>query len=148
MKLVIQRVEKGKVEILKSKKVTGEIETGLFVLLGVAKEDTPEIAEQLATKLSKLRVMKDKEGKMNLTVNQVNGSFLVVSQFTLYADTSGGNRPSFVKAADPKKAEEIYEHFIKVLREKGEKVETGSFGAYMNISTSLDGPVTIILETP
>lgn len=146
MKLVVQRVDKAKVEVVEKRKKTGEINTGLLVLVGVSKKDTLKSAEELAEKLSKLRVMKDEKEKMNLTVKQVNGSFLVVSQFTLYADTSGGNRPSFINAANPKKAEEIYEHFIKSLKDNGEKVETGSFGDYMDITASLDGPVTIIFE--
>lgn len=146
MKLVIQRVDKAKVEIVEGRKKTGEINSGLFVLVGVSKKDELKNAEELANKIAKLRVMKDENDKMNLTVKQVDGSFLVVSQFTLYADTSGGNRPSFINAAEPKKAEEIYEHFIKCLKDKGENVETGSFGDYMDITASLDGPVTIILE--
>lgn len=147
MRLVIQRVNKAQVTVLDTKKVAGLIEKGLFVLVGVKKGDTQKDAEILAEKLVKLRVMADSQGKMNLSVGEVGGSFLIVSQFTLYADTSGGNRPSFINAALPDEAEKIYEHFISKLKELGAKVETGTFGAYMEISASLDGPVTIVLES-
>lgn len=143
MKLVVQRVKKAKVVVVPDKAV-GEIGIGLFVLAGVKKGDSPLDAEVLADKLVKLRVMKDKEDKMNLSVSDVDGKFLVVSQFTLNADTSGGNRPSFINAALPEGAKKIYEHFIAKLKEKGANVETGEFGAYMNIDCVLDGPVTII----
>lgn len=124
----------------------GKINKGLFVLVGINKEDTQEKAAKLAEKLTKLRVMADKEDKMNLSVAEVGGQCLIVSQFTLYADTSGGNRPSFIQAAAPDKAEAIYDYFASCLIEKGLKVETGSFGNYMEIEAELDGPVTIILE--
>lgn len=134
-------------------KVVGQIGKGLFVLVGVKRGDTEKDAEMLAAKLAKLRVMSDENDKMNLSVSDVNGSFLVVSQFTLYADTSGGNRPSFVSAALPEPARRVYDHFITKLKETGMsnplrgKVETGKFGAYMEIEAALDGPVTIILES-
>jgi D-tyrosyl-tRNA(Tyr) deacylase len=147
MRLVVQRVEKAKVQRLsqdKSWETVGEIGKGLFVLVGMKKEDSEKDVEILAQKLSKLRVMSDKTGKMNLSVNEVGGSILVVSQFTLHADTSGGNRPSFINAEEPKRAKELYEFFVKKLKENGIKVETGSFGDYMKIETVLDGPVTII----
>jgi D-tyrosyl-tRNA(Tyr) deacylase len=142
MRLVIQRVKKANVKV--DAKVVGEIENGLFVLVGVSKEDTKKDAEELAEKLAKLRVMADKEGKMNLAVKDVGAKILVVSQFTLYGDTSGGNRPSFIHAAEPAHAQEIYEHFISELKGKGIEVETGEFGTYMQIETLLDGPVTIL----
>lgn len=145
MRLVIQRVSKTSVKV--GEKVVGKISKGLFVLVGIKKGDGLEDAEVLAEKLYKLRVMADKEGKMNLTVSDVEGEFLVVSQFTLYADTSGGNRPSFIKAAEPAEAKKIYEYFLSKLKEKGAKVETGSFGEYMEIESLNDGPVTILLET-
>lgn len=144
MRLIIQRVKKAKVSA--SGKVVGQIGKGLFVLVGVKKGDSENEAERMAEKLSKLRVMADEEGKMNLGVKDVGAELLVVSQFTLYADTSGGNRPSFTHAAEPKAAKKIYEHFLAKLREKEIKVETGSFGDYMEISSELDGPVTIFLE--
>ena len=137
MKLVIQRVKKAKVDI------AGGIGTGLFVLVGIKRGDTKEQARVLAEKLVKLRVMADAGGKMNLSAQD----FLVVSQFTLYANTAGGNRPSFMEAALPVDAKEIYEHFVTKLRELGAKVATGSFGDYMKIDAVLDGPVTIVLES-
>lgn len=127
-------------------RIVGSIGKGLFVLVGMAKEDNTKNAEILAEKLSKLRIMSDDDGKMNLSLEQAKGSLLIVSQFTLYADTSRGNRPSFVKAAEPRVAENIYDFFVKYLKEKGLKVETGSFGKFMQINLVLDGPVTIILE--
>lgn len=143
MRLVIQRVSKAKVTV--DKKTVGEIKRGLFVLVGVKKGDSEKEAETLAEKLMKLRIMADEEAKMNLSVKDAGGSFLVVSQFTLYADTSGGNRPSFINAALPDEAKKVYQHFLTKLRALGGKIETGSFGAYMEIETVLDGPVTIIL---
>jgi D-aminoacyl-tRNA deacylase len=143
MKLVIQRVSSAQVSV--GNKVVGEIDKGLLVLLGVKQDDTLEETKLLAEKLIKLRIMADENGKMNLSVADAKAKVLVVSQFTLYADTSKGNRPSFIKAADPAKAEEIYKHFIEYLKHKGIHVETGSFGDYMEINTILDGPVTIIL---
>lgn len=144
MKLVVQRVSSAKVIRVFDGKVTGEIGLGLFVLVGFKKGDTKETVRLLADKLLKLRVMSDENNKMNLTVKGVEGSFLVVSQFTLYADTKGGNRPSFVNAEDPAKAEELYNLFVEKLKSIGVKTETGSFGDYMKIEAELDGPVTII----
>ena len=146
MRILIQRVKKATVSVVETKKLVGEIGSGLFVLVGVKKGDTQKDADILVEKLAKLRVMADSEGKMNLSVKDIGAEILVVSQFTLYADTSGGNRPSFINAADPKTAKEIYEHFIDALKEKGLKIETGNFGDYMKIDTELDGPVTIIME--
>ncbi len=145
MKLVIQRVNSARVTV--DSKVVGEIGKGLFVLFGSGMNDTKKEAEVLAEKLIKLRIMSDDQGKMNLSVVDINASILVVSQFTLYADTTGGNRPSFVKAKEPKEAEALYEYFIKLLKDKGVNVQTGSFGEYMKINCELDGPVTIVLET-
>jgi D-tyrosyl-tRNA(Tyr) deacylase len=144
MKLVVQRVKKAKVIRTEDKKVVGEIGLGLFVLVGFKKGDNEKEVEILSDKLSKLRVMSDKNDKMNLSTQDVGGSILVVSQFTLYADTVGGNRPSFINAEEPVKAKSLYELFITKLKEKGMKVETGSFGDYMEIEAVLDGPVTII----
>lgn len=153
MRLVVQRVKEARVS--SNGEVVGEIGRGLFVLVGVARFDKTEYADVLANKLIKLRVMADEEGKMNLSIKDppvgeasVNSEILVVSQFTLYADTSGGNRPSFIQAADPKLAEEIYNTFVQSIKQQGVKVATGSFGNYMEIETVLDGPVTIILEYP
>lgn len=146
MKLVIQRVSEAKVTRVKDGEVVGKIGLGLFVLFGVKKGDTEKEAEIRANKLFKLRLMSDPQDKMNLSVNDVDGRFLIVSQFTLYADTTGGNRPSFVNAAHPDDAKKIYNFFIDKLISLGAKVETGSFGEYMKIETVLDGPVTIIYE--
>lgn len=146
MRLVIQRVKKAKVS--SAGKIFGQIGKGLFVLLGVGKEDKTESAAPLAEKLANLRVMADEQGKINLSVKDVGGEVLVVSQFTLYADTSFGRRPSFVKAAQPERAKEIYERFVEKLKQKGVKVASGSFGEYMEIESTADGPVTIILEHP
>jgi len=143
MRLVVQRVKKGSVSA--KGKVVGKIGEGLFVLVGVAEGDTEKNAEVLAEKLAKLRVMADKAGKMNLSVKDVDSEVLAVSQFTLYADTSKGNRPSFIKAGEPELANKVYKHFVTKLRELGVKVETGEFGAYMEIDVQLDGPVTIII---
>lgn len=147
MKLVIQRVKSASVESIDSGKIVGEIGSGFLVLLGVKKGDDLKKADILAEKLAKLRIMSDKEGKMNLSIKDVYASILVVSQFTLYANTSGGNRPSFIDAALPDQARKIYQHFVEKLREKKLKIETGSFGDYMKIKAELDGPVTIILES-
>jgi D-tyrosyl-tRNA(Tyr) deacylase len=144
VRLVVQRVEKAKVISVETDKVLGEIGIGLFVLVGIKKGDSEKEVESLAQKLSKLRVMSDKAGKMNLSVKDVGGSLLVVSQFTLHADTSEGNRPSFINAEEPDKAKKLYELFIEKLKDNEISVETGSFGDYMKIEAVLDGPVTIL----
>lgn len=146
MRLVIQRVNRASVKVVSTGKIAGEIEKGLFVLVGIKKGDTTKQAEELANKLVKLRVMADDQEKMNLSVLDTKDSILAVSQFTLHADTSDGNRPSFINAELPDKAKEIYNYFVEKLKENGVKVEIGSFGDYMKITTELDGPVTIILE--
>ncbi len=145
MKLVIQRVTKASVSV--EEKTVGEIGKGLFVLVGIKKDDSENDVDRLVEKLLKLRIMADENGKMNLTVNDVGGEYLIVSQFTLFANTTGGNRPSFIDAAEPKDAKKHYEYFIDKLRVGGAKVKTGSFGDYMDIRCQLDGPVTIILES-
>ncbi len=145
MKLVVQRVKTASVKT--DGKVVGQIDKGLFILVGVGIGDTVKKAEDLAKKVAKLRIMSDENDKMNLSVKDVSGEILAVSQFTLYADTSAGNRPSFVKAEEPEKARQIYEHFVEVLKNEGIQVETGKFGAYMFIDPVLDGPVTIVLES-
>ncbi len=146
MRLVVQRVNKAKVTRVSDNKIVGEIGVGLFVLLGVKKGDTESDVHLLAEKIPKLRVMSDKEDKMNLSVKDANAKVLVVSQFTLYANTTGGNRPSFIDAEEPTKAKKLYELFVTLIKEKGIEVETGSFGEYMKIETVLDGPVTILYE--
>ena len=147
MRLVVQRVKRAEVKVANTGKTVGKIDKGLLALLGVRGGSTEKDAEVLAEKLAKLRVMADDAGKMNLSVKDVGAKVLVVSQFTLYADTSKGNRPSFIKAAEPGHAEKLYEHFVDKLKENGVKVETGSFGDYMQINAELDGPVTIIIES-
>ncbi len=145
MKLVIQRVKKGSVSV--EGKIVSKIGLGLFVLIGVREGDNSKDAEDLAVKLAKLRVMADDKKKMNLSVVDAGGEVLAVSQFTLNADTKKGNRPSFIKSAEPKVAKDIYNYFVAKLRELGVKVETGEFGEYMTINVELDGPVTIVLDT-
>ena len=145
MKVVIQRVKKAKVTVENS--VVGEIKEGLLVLLGVTHEDTKEQADFLVKKILNLRIFKDENDKMNLSVKDINGEILVVSQFTLYADTTSGNRPSFTEAAKPDMANELYEYFVEQCKKENiKKVATGEFGADMQVSLQNDGPVTIILE--
>ena len=142
MKIVVQRVKNAKVEV--DGNVVGKIDNGFLVLLGVTHTDTKENADYLVKKLCKLRVFTDEDGKMNLDIKKVNGKLLIVSQFTLYANCSDGNRPSFIEAAKPNQAEELYEYFCK--EEYGIDVEKGIFGADMKVSLLNDGPVTIIIE--
>ena len=146
MKLVIQRVKKARVRDKDRDKVVAEIGPGLFILLGVGKQDGLARVSAMAQKLVNLRVMADESGKMNLSIKEAKGEIIVVSQFTLYADTSGGRRPSFVSAAAPELARQIYQAFVINLKKEGVKVATGSFGNYMEIESVADGPVTIILE--
>lgn len=144
MKLVVQRVKNAKVDV--DGKTVGKIEKGFLVLLGVTYTDTKETADYLVKKLCNLRVFEDENGKMNLSLKDVDGKLLIVSQFTLYADCSGGNRPSFVNAAKPEFANELYEYFCDKCKGNGIEVEKGIFGADMKVSLLNDGPVTIILE--
>jgi D-tyrosyl-tRNA(Tyr) deacylase len=145
MRIVVQRVSSASVKT--EGKVVGRIKKGLFVLIGVEEGDKEEDAYFLANKLFKLRIMADNEGKMNLSLKEAGGKILAVSQFTLCADTKAGNRPSFIKAAKPELALSLYNLFIDKLRELGAMVETGSFGNYMEIKSTLDGPVTIIMDS-
>ncbi len=149
MKLVIQRVSSATVtsDPANGERHHEEIKKGLFVLFGAGINDTTEQAQKLAQKLFKIRLMADENGKMNKSVQDVNGEYLVVSQFTLYGDTSGGNRPSFINAMQPEEAKKLYEYFVEELRKQGATVKTGSFGNYMNIKAELDGPVTILVES-
>ena len=144
MKLVIQRVANAQVEV--DKKIVGKINKGYLVLFGVKEGDTIDQADALAEKLCKLRIFEDENEKMNLSINDVEGELLIVSQFTLYANFEKGNGPSFVEAMEPKKANEMYEYFIERCKEKVKKVERGIFGADMKVTLLNDGPVTIILE--
>ncbi len=145
MKLVIQRVRRASVSV--KNQVVGDIEEGLVILLGVARGDTLSDAQLLAQKIQRLRVFADESGKMNLSVQDMKGSLLVISQFTLLADTSHGGRPSFTGAADPDEARTMYESFIEHLRMLELHVETGVFGATMIVSLENDGPVTFLLES-
>ncbi len=144
MKLVLQRVKKASVSV--DGAVVGSIENGLLVLLGVGDGDTKENADWLLHKLSILRIFEDEDGKTNLSTRDVGGSLLVVSQFTLYADCKKGSRPSFTSAAPPALANELYLYFVEQCRALFPHVETGIFGAHMEISTLCDGPFTVILE--
>lgn len=145
MKFVIQRVKKAKVEV--EDKVIGEIGEGFLVFIGVANEDTKEIADKLVKKLLGLRIFADEEGKTNLSLADVKGELLLVSQFTLYADCKKGNRPSFIRAGAPDFANEMYEYMIQKCRESGVKTETGIFGADMQVSLVNDGPFTILYDS-
>jgi D-tyrosyl-tRNA(Tyr) deacylase len=145
MRAVLQRVSKAEVEI--DGLVVGRISRGFVVLLGVAQGDTERDAALLAQRTLGLRVFADAEGRMNLALDKVGGELLVISQFTLLADTSAGRRPSFTRAAPPDEARRLYEHFISLARESGVKVETGRFGAMMQVTLTNDGPVTIILDS-
>ncbi|MBI4028756.1 MAG: D-tyrosyl-tRNA(Tyr) deacylase [Candidatus Blackburnbacteria bacterium] len=146
MRLVIQRVSSAKVFV--SERTVSEIGKGLFILVGVGHEDRIEYANAVANKIVNMRLMSDKNDKMNLSVKDVNGQVLVVSQFTLLGDTNYGRRPSFIHAATPEVAGKIYEKLVDSFRSHGIKVETGEFGSYMNIEAELDGPVTITLDYP
>ena len=145
MKLVVQRVKKSNLKI--KNKLYSSINTGMLILIGISKNDNYEMAKELASKIIKLRIFNDDNGKMNKNIMQIKGEVLVVSQFTLYADTNKGNRPSFINAAKPELAISLYNHFIDELQKLiSSKVRTGKFGADMNIELINDGPVTIILE--
>lgn len=146
MRLVIQRVKKAQVEVYN--KVVGRINQGLIVLIGIEDSDTEEDANYLVGKLVNMRIFSDSEGKMNLSVEDISGGLLLVSQFTLHALTAKGNRPSFIQAARPDKAVPLYEYFIQKTRDSTSvPVETGVFGEDMQIAIIGDGPVTIIMDS-
>ena len=145
MRAVIQRVTESSVTVEGA--VVGRIGPGLMVLLGVAPEDTAADAQTLAQKIFHLRIFEDAGGKMNLSLRDTGGEVLAVSQFTLLADCRKGRRPSFVRAAPPEVAEPLYLDFVSALRQLGVKVETGRFGAMMQVALVNDGPVTLVLET-
>lgn len=144
MKALIQRVSRAGVEVSGSR--VGEIGCGLLIFLGVDRNDDPNLAAKLADKVMNYRVFADEQGKMNLSLLDKQADLLVVSQFTLSADTGKGLRPSFTSAAPPKHAEDLYSFFVSCCREKAHKVETGRFGADMQVSLLNDGPVTFMLE--
>lgn len=143
MKVVIQRVKGAKVKV--EGRSIAEIERGLLLLVGVGRDDKLEEIERLAKKVINLRIFEDEQGKMNLNIMQINGRILSVPQFTLYADTSRGNRPGFELAAEPEMAKERWERFNEMLREGGVDVRAGVFGAHMDVELINDGPVTILL---
>ncbi|QZD60523.1 D-aminoacyl-tRNA deacylase [Bacillus pumilus] len=145
MRLVVQRVTSASVKV--EEEITGAINEGYMVLVGVTHEDTEEDVLYLAEKLAHLRIFEDENGKMNHSLLDVKGSVLSVSQFTLYGDTKKGRRPNFMKAAKPDAANSLYECFNKALREKGIHVETGRFGAMMDVSLTNSGPVTIWMDS-
>ena len=141
----MQRVTEARVEV--AREPVGEIGAGLLVLLGVARDDTRDDADYLADKIFNLRVFDDDEGKMNRSLSESGGAILVVSQFTLYGDVRRGRRPSYSDAAEPEKANQLYEYFVERLRSFGVRVETGIFQAMMKVSLTNDGPVTILLDS-
>lgn len=144
MKIVIQRVSRASVTV--DNEVTGSIEKGLVLLVGIHESDTKEEADWCCRKITKLRIFEDDDGKMNHSVKDIEGGILVVSQFTLYGDARKGNRPSFIEAARPEKAEPLYHYMIEKLKESGVNVESGVFGAMMDVDFVNNGPVTLILE--
>lgn len=146
MRAVIQRVSHAAVHV--AGELVGSTDRGLMILLGVGKGDTDDQAAWLAQKVAGLRIFEDQEGKMNLSVLDIAGSALVVSQFTLYGDCKKGRRPSFVEAAGPREAERLYQVFCTCLREAGCPVQTGTFQATMSVSLTNEGPVTLILDSP
>lgn len=145
MKFIIQRVSNASVTV--ENNIIGKIDHGFLVLIGITHSDTKEIANSMIKKLINLRVFKDTQDKMNLALKDINGSLLLVSQFTLYADCSHGNRPGFTNAAKPDYANELYEYIISECKKYDIPVETGEFGADMKVNLLNDGPVTIILDS-
>jgi D-aminoacyl-tRNA deacylase len=145
MRAVVQRVSRAKVTV--EGRITGEIGSGLMVLLGVGREDSPAIAASLAKKVANLRIFEDQQGKMNRSLLDVKGAALVVSQFTLYGDARGQRRPSFPSAAPPDLAAALYEEFNEALRALGVTVATGVFQAMMSVELVNEGPVTILLDS-
>ena len=145
MKFVIQRVKQASVKVEGS--VIGEIEKGYLVLIGVSDKDTEAVADKMIKKMIGLRIFEDAEGKTNLSLADVGGSLLLVSQFTLYANCKKGNRPSFIEAGAPDKANQLYEYIMEESKKSGSVVQTGRFGAEMEVSLINDGPFTILLDS-
>jgi D-tyrosyl-tRNA(Tyr) deacylase len=145
MRAVVQRVSKARVDV--AGRAAGQIGAGLLVLLAVAQDDSAVDAEYLADKIAGLRIFSDQDGKMNLSLSDTGGAMLVVSQFTLYGDVRRGRRPSYTDAAQPEKANLLYEFFVDRVRTAGVKVETGVFQAPMEVSLVNDGPVTILIDS-
>ena len=145
MRAVVQRVKQSTVKT--DNKIVGQIGSGLLVLLGVAKGDTAKDADYLANKIINLRIFEDEDRKMNRSLLETGGELMAVSQFTLLADCRKGRRPSFIEAAEPEKATDLYEKFVNMVRAKGVAVQTGRFRAMMEVALINDGPVTIIIES-
>lgn len=145
MKIVLQRVLRAKVDI--AGETVGEIGKGYLLLLGVSNEDNKDIADKMIEKISRLRIFEDENGKTNLSIDQVEGEVLVVSQFTLYADCRKGNRPSFTNAGSPDKANELYEYIVERCKGLFKKTQHGVFGADMQVSLVNDGPFTLVLDS-
>ena len=145
MRAVVQRVSRARVAV--NGEVTGEIAAGLMILIGVGRDDTSAVALTMAEKIANLRIFEDDQGKMNRSLLEVNGSALVVSQFTLYGDARGQRRPSFIAAAPPEQAKKLYEEFSEGLRRLGVIVATGVFQAMMSVELVNEGPVTILLDS-
>lgn len=145
MRFIIQRVSHASVEV--EKKCIGKIEQGFLVFIGIKEGDTKEVADRLIKKLVHMRIFSDENDKINLSLSDVNGSLLLVSQFTLYANCKKGNRPSFTQAAPPKEAEQLYEYIVSSCKTQIENVQTGQFGADMKIDLRNEGPFTILLDS-
>lgn len=144
MKIVLQRVLNASVKV--DGKIKGQIEKGYLVFLGVGQDDTEKECDRLAEKIINLRIFSDENDKINLSLKDVNGSLLIVSQFTLYADCKKGNRPNFIQAGNPEMALKLYEYFISKCKEKIPNVQSGVFGADMKVALTNDGPFTVVLE--
>ncbi len=145
MRAVIQRVKEAQITV--EQQVTGRIEQGIVALVGFAEADKPEDLDWMARKIAGLRIFNDGDGKMNLSVGQVNGKILVVPNFTLYGDVSRGRRPSFTSAAQPQVAEQLFDQFVAALAGQGVEIAQGEFGASMQVNIVNDGPVTLIIDT-
>ena len=145
MRAVVQRVKRAKVEV--EGRIVGEIGPGVLIFLGIGEGDSEKDCEYLSNKINHLRIFADNERLMNLSLEEVGGSALVVSQFTLWGDCRKGRRPSFTRAAPPEKAKELYEYFIKILRTNGLEVATGNFQEMMDVHLVNDGPVTLLLDS-
>ncbi len=145
MRFVIQRVTHASVTV--EQEVSGQIRKGFLVLIGICNEDTKEVADKMVRKMTGLRIFEDENGKTNLSLKEVGGELLLVSQFTLYADCRKGNRPSFIHAGNPEMADEMYEYIIEKCREQVPVVEKGIFGADMKVELLNDGPFTIVLDS-
>ena len=144
MKVIIQRVERASVSV--EDKTIGEIGKGFLILLGVGQNDSQVVADAMIDKIRRLRIFQDADGKTNLSIEDVDGDVLIISQFTLYADCRKGNRPSFTGAGSPEQAEAVYDYFVSKCRPVFNKTESGVFGAYMKVSLVNDGPFTVALE--